>query len=294
MALARLTACIFVTSFSVVDLILSALFLFRNDRMSLKGGRLWTRFDIQTSQIDHCLLVLIRLSILIGGLVGVCWNPKAGVERVKTATLGIACICLAMTVYSPFKLLALAETTDSFRLPWFWSLFAWNMVASIVCVPIWSIGLSSVEVKAPATVIVDAANGDVSSDIERLIENEVTEHGSSPSRDASEGVANGTPKKDDEETKKVRVKEATSLFWRLIKYTTREWIWYTFGFIFLFGYSAGKSCSRFTRDCSANSLSARIFIPYFTGRVISDVVVERSYSRLVHSVLIMGSLALAR
>lgn len=40
--------------------------------------------------------------------------------------------------------------------------------------------------------------------------------------------------------------------------------------------------------------SGRTFIPYYTGQVISNIVVTRSYDNLMHSVLIMGLLSLGR
>uniref|UniRef100_A0A915J4T7 Uncharacterized protein n=1 Tax=Romanomermis culicivorax TaxID=13658 RepID=A0A915J4T7_ROMCU len=68
----------------------------------------------------------------------------------------------------------------------------------------------------------------------------------------------------------VNVTQTASLMFRLLKYCQQEWIWYTMGFIFLFCYSV-----------------ARIFIPWYTSRVISNIVVDHSHEHLFQSILHM-------
>jgi ABC-type multidrug transport system fused ATPase/permease subunit len=45
---------------------------------------------------------------------------------------------------------------------------------------------------------------------------------------------------------------------------------------------------------STTHLSARIFIPYYTGQVIANIVVSKSYAALLESVLIMTALSVIR
>jgi hypothetical protein len=238
MTISRNWIALITTAFVAVDIILSILFLIWNDRIA---GR-YIYYDFRTSQLDLGLLVLIRTAILIGGLIGVCWRSEIASERAQSSSLYVVCVCLTMGVYSPLKLLALAETTDDFRrLYWFWSLFVWNIFASTVCSLVWSNIFTNVAVPQSKTLVVDA-NGDRIGDggTDRLVENDILENNIDQESMDADGIERVEKKEKKDEEKKLDVKETTSLFWRIIKYTRREWLWYTLGFVFLLFYSLGK------------------------------------------------------
>ncbi|KHJ80338.1 putative antigen peptide transporter-like 2, partial [Oesophagostomum dentatum] len=62
----------------------------------------------------------------------------------------------------------------------------------------------------------------------------------------------------------------------LLKYCQHQWVWFSLGFVFLVIYAV-----------------ARIFIPFYTGAVISGIVKKAGLQVLAHSVLIMGILTMA-
>ncbi|MFH4978932.1 hypothetical protein AB6A40_005641 [Gnathostoma spinigerum] len=68
---------------------------------------------------------------------------------------------------------------------------------------------------------------------------------------------------------------ALSHAFRLLKYCNNHWQWFSAGFLFLIIYSV-----------------ARIFIPYYTGRVIANIVQQRKMSLLIKSVLVMSGLTM--
>ncbi|KHJ77329.1 hypothetical protein OESDEN_23051 [Oesophagostomum dentatum] len=62
----------------------------------------------------------------------------------------------------------------------------------------------------------------------------------------------------------------------LLKYCQHQWVWFSLGFVFLVIYAV-----------------ARIFIPFYTGAVISGIVKKAGLQVLAHSVLIMAILTMA-
>lgn len=73
---------------------------------------------------------------------------------------------------------------------------------------------------------------------------------------------------------------------RLLQYCRNEWLWHLSGFTWLFIYSLSDipPSIRFIF-----TLSARIFIPYYTGQVIASVVSSTGdkYAALISSVKLM-------
>ncbi|KRX88028.1 ATP-binding cassette sub-family B member 9 [Trichinella pseudospiralis] len=74
----------------------------------------------------------------------------------------------------------------------------------------------------------------------------------------------------------LRIRESSVSILRLLSYCKAEWLWYALGFLFLLLYSL-----------------CRIFIPYYTGKVIFDIIAWNSYETLMKSVMYMTLLSLA-
>ncbi|KAJ1346519.1 hypothetical protein KIN20_001327 [Parelaphostrongylus tenuis] len=82
---------------------------------------------------------------------------------------------------------------------------------------------------------------------------------------------------EQEAERAARQRETFMLLFRLLSYMAREWKYYGMAFFFLFCYSL-----------------SRVFIPYYTGEVVSAVFGEHaSYERLHQTVGIMALLSLA-
>lgn len=236
----RKIAAISVLSFVFVDLVISSFLFAKNDRIQLRpSGAPFIEYDYRTSQLDHCSLALFRFGLLVGALIGVCFNWRTGPQRLQYLSIYAVCFCLTMLVYSPFKLLALAEATTDFRLPWFWLLFAWNILASSVSALIWLFVLCKVEKK-------DDRRREKKLSVDGKHEEKLVEHKliyGARNEQYEEVQVDGTEKKEEKKSLKQvkdQVKKTGSTMWRLIKYCKYEWIWYLFGFIFLILYSTGK------------------------------------------------------
>ena len=78
------------------------------------------------------------------------------------------------------------------------------------------------------------------------------------------------PLKNSFQEEELAPKQTFELIFRLLQYCKKEWIWHLSGFSWLFLYSI-----------------TRIFVPYFTGKVIATIVATHSYPDLVNAVYVM-------
>lgn len=96
------------------------------------------RFDFARSWFDIWIIALLRSSLLIGSAIGCLWNHVDGPPRVKLFEPVVVALALMMWVYPMTKMLALSDVTLDFRLPWFWTLFAWSNIGPICLYLFWS------------------------------------------------------------------------------------------------------------------------------------------------------------
>ena len=86
--------------------------------------------------------------------------------------------------------------------------------------------------------------------------------------------------------------DAFVLLARLLGYCRRQWLLYTFALLFLTLYAVGKH-----KGASVNKMlksTANIFIPYYTGQVVTTIFKSRQYSELMKFIGLVGGLSLAR
>ncbi|CAJ0594133.1 unnamed protein product [Cylicocyclus nassatus] len=76
---------------------------------------------------------------------------------------------------------------------------------------------------------------------------------------------------ETDEDEELPPKETFELIFRLLQYCKREWLWHISGFSWLLIYSI-----------------TRIFVPYYTGKVIATVVATKSYPNLATAVYVMA------
>lgn len=191
-------------------------------------------FDYNSAELDLWALCIIRLAVVVGALVGVVFNRRNGPFCIGDFSLVFICIGVAMASYSPVKLLALAEIRKDFSdIPWFWTLFSWNIFASALMNFYFVFILS--QVKMPKVV-------EVADDETILVKNEEleVENGRIPGSNHENFPKKGSQKKEKEEEPQIDRRQRISLMWRLLKYCKYEWIWYLSVLGFLLLYAAGK------------------------------------------------------
>lgn len=210
-------------------------------------------YNFLHSQLDFILAALFRFILLSSGLAGIFKNRLDGPKTAKSISQLIFCLYLTMFMFSALKLLALTERqVDLKQLRYFWACYVCNQFFSLIGFIVWRYFLGNVT----STVLSIDSNGST----ETLI------HETQP---------NGSVVKENvKEKEKLTLKDSTSMLKRLTKYCLYVWPWYLCGFTFLVIYS-----------------SARMFVPYYTGRVI-DSVTRKSYDSLIQSIIDLALLSL--
>lgn len=200
------------------------------------------KYDFLTCQYDFIVLSFVRASLLIGALIGVFYNRYKGPARVESLSTISLCIFLISLVYSPVKLLALAETRLYFNLPWFWLIFVFNILMSVIATVLWNVVLTNIKPPEPTPKmkpeeVLERGGGERSEpdEISRLV---YQENGFVSDMDKNPYYIKTNETNKDGES--VGIRKSTSLMLRLLRYCKREWIWYSFGFLFLIISSAGK------------------------------------------------------
>lgn len=249
------TGLIAVISLITVDLAFSILFSLEADKsiisdkdLELYGkdamSKLPHGYSFYSCQLDFIILSFIRTAVLVGSLIGVLYNRQDGPWKIESSSTFSVCLFLSTLVYSPLKLLALSEIKRNFALPWFWAIFVFNILVSAAGGYVWNFILTNIQPppqpKSPPEKSernLNIINRPENEEVATLVYEGFLENGSIPNSHVQDDV--NKQKKAQEESTKVKIVKSTSLILRLLRYCRREWIWYTFGFIFLLLSSGG-------------------------------------------------------
>ncbi|OUC49629.1 putative antigen peptide transporter-like 2 family protein [Trichinella nativa] len=275
------TVWILFCCFTMVDWSITGFACYKADgRLSSRGVRDGLLgFSFQTSLVDFVAMPAGRFSMLLGALVGVTVNRKGGPLRVRRASTIFVTVAVLMMIHSPLKLLAVTEPEHiSIRWAWFWVLFVWNLTAALLFAAFVVGLLGRVTVARRPSIVRPKSNkryrgtGAEDGDLPTLVKPSV--------EGADTGADQASVHLDTsiirQTYQNLRIKESSASILRLLSYCKSEWLWYTLGFAFLLLYSL-----------------CRIFIPYYTGKVIFDIIAWNSYETLMKSVMYMTLLSLA-
>ncbi|XP_051887861.1 ABC-type oligopeptide transporter ABCB9-like isoform X1 [Pristis pectinata] len=89
-------------------------------------------FDISSSFIDLWALCFFRFCLIFGTSIGISMNRIDGPKRLKSAEKCLSLVCLMMPSYAIIKMLLYSETEIFPDDPWFWGLFVWTFISSLV------------------------------------------------------------------------------------------------------------------------------------------------------------------
>ncbi|KAI6241142.1 Antigen peptide transporter 2 [Aphelenchoides fujianensis] len=257
--------------FGLLDWTLSLLFLgFFHAGWSFDSGALaeqltpWAGYDFRRSGLDFLVLSTVRLGLMLGGLFGLVLRRRP----VRVFHYAVALVFILTLSYTQIKILAFAENDDQMRFPGTWLSVASTFLFATVWFALW---FFYVRKQAPP-VRTSASDGG--------LEYEHLPNGETPAAPAVNGTtpANGTattaPTSAEEETKVDRRSVFTHVSY-IMRFAAMHWNWFLAGFVFLMIYSV-----------------ARIFIPYYTGHVIAEIVDAKGKSEheFVNLILIMMGL----
>ncbi|KAI3418881.1 hypothetical protein GPALN_007979 [Globodera pallida] len=211
-------------------------------------------YNFTLNPVDFLAVAILRVCILLGGALGVYFNPKGGAEACAAYSNLTFAFVLVIVAFSPIKLLAFYEHEDMKFAVGDWILMLWCIVAAFFVQGIWVTVFGRVRESSMARS--DARR-------QRLLEQEDNEY-----------FAEMQKREREMDAKK---RETMAMLFRLFGYMAQEWWTYSLAFTFLLLYSI-----------------ARVFVPYFTGEVVGTVFgTDAGYERLHNYVLIMALLSLA-
>jgi len=124
--------------FTLLDIMVTTILYVHGSSLDIFSDEL-EDFDIHRSTLDLWGTVLIRVSLLFGGSIGVFFNRNDGPRRVSNLGTLVALICLTNMTYALAKLLMFSEEGALMYDPWFLSLFSWTCASSIGIMISWSL-----------------------------------------------------------------------------------------------------------------------------------------------------------
>lgn len=124
--------------FTLVDIMVTTILYVHGSSLDIFSDEL-EGFDIHRSTLDLWGTVLIRVSLLFGGSIGVFFNRNDGPRRVSNLGTLVALICLTNMTYALAKLLMFSEEGALMYDPWFLSLFSWTCASAIGIMISWNL-----------------------------------------------------------------------------------------------------------------------------------------------------------
>ncbi|KAI6203581.1 ATP-binding cassette sub-family B member 9 [Aphelenchoides besseyi] len=232
-------------AFAALDLMITILGLAWNGRFfTFDNIAHWFDFAhyyFTISPIDFLGITILRVSLLLGGALGVFSNPRHAAQACSKYSNFCFAFVLLMIAFSPAKLLAFYEHPEARFAVGDWILMIWCILASIFVQGIWISVFSRVREDR----------------YRRLNElNSAYYEG-----DDADYFAAMQQKEAEEDAQK---RETFAMLFRLFGYMAKEWMFYSVAFTFLLLYSL-----------------SRVFAPYYTGEVVGAVFGEgASYEKL--------------
>ncbi|VDM66199.1 unnamed protein product, partial [Strongylus vulgaris] len=214
-------------------------------------------YNYFTNPIDFLLLAILRLALVVVAVVLITLHYENVATTMFMPMLGVATFCYSYTLV---KFLAFSEDVQMLYYPGVWFSIIWSILAALLFALVWYFILTAHEF-----------------DYQRLVSerfNSVNRTTSTVETAADRNSSDSVSEHLIEDISPKRISTLDHVF-ALLRYCRYHWFWFTLGFIFLVVYAI-----------------ARVFIPKYTGDVISNIVKKAGVAALIHSVLIMGALTM--
>lgn len=199
--------CFITATFAVVDIAAITLLVSHGTDFHYQFAHGFYKYSFSNSFFDLWALGILRAAILLGAVFGVLCNRKA-ISNIKLVNSFISTKTGLVWMFTFVKLLAYSDEVIDLKKPWFWGLFSWTLVASLVMYVLWT-SLASIEVNNYLNIN--------ASDEER------------------QGLLSNDQGNMEEKNKQ---KDASSVL-QLIKLSRHDWPWLLAGFTFLTIAAAG-------------------------------------------------------
>ena len=213
---------------SVLDITVTTVLYAHGNQFRVYFGWVTEHYDFKSSLLGLWVCSIARSVIILGCLLGILFNKTiTAVKRVQKINYIMLVVAMLMWAFPFIKLLCVSEyAPNMLKQPWFWSEFAWSVLAAWV---FYGNYVLLCRVKLPLNVNCASATvvniNDITDD-ERphlLHEQDV-------------GCSEAEPETEDEE----RVESKAVTIWRLLSYSKPDAHLLTIAFIFLLISTGGK------------------------------------------------------
>ncbi|KAL4224077.1 ATP-binding cassette sub- B member 9 [Mactra antiquata] len=255
----KLKSLFIVSILSVIDIVISTIFYCHGNHFYDFFSRTFNTYNFSSSVFELWCLSILRSSVIFGLVIGVVKTSEfiIPVQRIKSMHYVSVCMSGLNVMFTLIKLLSVSEESQILKDKWFWCLFVWTLVSSVLFMIQWSV-LGRIK---PSSSLKFEVNCDVQTgETEPLL--------------AGGRGGNKENDKDSEKDKKKGKSAGTVL--RLLKFSKPDLPLVLAGFIFL-----------------TVSASGEIFIPYYTGRVVDGIVIDKSQAEFTHSIIVMALISAA-
>ena len=172
-------------------------------------------FNIYTSLLELWIFSLVRFSLTSGFILGLTGNIEDSIPRMKKMYPPVLLLSVTMWSYTIIKLLLYfeplnAQTDD----PWFWSMFSWSLIMSVLFYVSWHL-LSTLTMRKEKNVNANINGGD----------------------DERESLLGASKEETDEEKEKINTKASIA---RMLALSKPDWPILLTAFIFLTLCSLGE------------------------------------------------------
>ena len=123
----------------VIDICVSSVLLVHGNKWHTFALSI-AEYSFPTSFVDLWFFACLRTCVIFGGTFGVLKNWSAGPKRCTRSIRMIYFFACINAYYACIKLLSFSDGPEFVagpKLNWFWSLFAWSLVGSLLCILLW-------------------------------------------------------------------------------------------------------------------------------------------------------------
>ncbi|WAR01939.1 ABCB9-like protein [Mya arenaria] len=246
----RLLTLFIVFMISLIDLTVTTVLYSHGNQFNNTFSYAFSLFSFSRSTFDVWSLVIMRTSVIMGIVIGALWGKQDASAKIQSKLYFAIGLSIVFSIFTLVKLLIVSENKAVMGDKWFWALFGWTLFADTCLIFQWrAVG----NVKYDATHHTLLINADTDGSEDKHLQN-----------DDNNGSGNGKQKAVPS-----KVKKGTVL--RIIKFSMPDWPLITTGFVFL-----------------TISATGEIFIPFYTGRVVDGIVIDKSQTEFTHAIVIMA------
>ena len=128
-----LSASLFLVIFSILDFLCCTIFYAQGNKFKEYFIADIRDFDISSSFFELWIFAAVRFILYCGTYIGLMKNPKDGIKRMERASILIFALSASMWSYTIIKMLLYSETGSHWKSnAWFWGLFSWSIVTSLL------------------------------------------------------------------------------------------------------------------------------------------------------------------